>query len=207
MRAGRMVVPSTHKALVARSGRCAELYRRQFRAAPAYVPAIVGAARLPTAEKHRANLRLSRPVRDRAGAYREDQRVSVFTPAEIAYLRSQRLGRLATVNADGEPHVVPVGFRYNAEHDTIDIGGRGMGRSRKFRDAARYGRVAFVVDDVEPPGQVRGVEVRGRTEVLTEGGQEVNPNFDPQFIRIKPTRIVSWGIETDAFHPNNRVVG
>ncbi len=44
-----------------------------------------------------------------------------FTAAEIAYLQSQRLGRLATVNEKGDLHVVPVGFRYNADHDTIDI--------------------------------------------------------------------------------------
>ena len=50
--------------------------------------------------------------------------MSHFTPAEIEYIKSQRLGRLATVNSTGEPHVVPVGFRYNAELDTIDIGGQ-----------------------------------------------------------------------------------
>src|SRR4051794_30501098 len=46
--------------------------------------------------------------------------MSAFSEAEIAYLRSQRLGRLATVGPDSQPHVVPVGFRYNAEHDAIE---------------------------------------------------------------------------------------
>jgi hypothetical protein len=41
--------------------------------------------------------------------------VSVFRDAEIAYLGSQRLGRLATVGRDGMPHVVPVAFRYNRQ--------------------------------------------------------------------------------------------
>ena len=50
--------------------------------------------------------------------------MSHFTPAEIEYLKSQRLGRLATVNSKGEPHVVPVSFRYNAELDTIDTANR-----------------------------------------------------------------------------------
>ncbi|GAC1652982.1 MAG: hypothetical protein NVS4B12_24620 [Ktedonobacteraceae bacterium] len=62
--------------------------------------------------------------------------MSNFTQTEIDYLQSQRLGRLATVNEAGEPHVVPVSFRYNAELDTIDIGGHNMGKSKKFRDAA-----------------------------------------------------------------------
>ena len=43
--------------------------------------------------------------------------MSAFTEKEIEYLREQRLGRLATVNARGEPHVVPVAFRYNREAD------------------------------------------------------------------------------------------
>lgn len=39
--------------------------------------------------------------------------MSVFTDKELQYLQSARLGRLATVGADGMPHVVPTSFRYN----------------------------------------------------------------------------------------------
>ncbi|HEV7126022.1 MAG TPA: PPOX class F420-dependent oxidoreductase [Ktedonobacterales bacterium] len=134
--------------------------------------------------------------------------MSVFTAAEIEYLAGQRLGRLATVNAAGEPHVVPVGFHYNAELDTIDIGGHGIGKSRKFRDAARGGRVAFVIDDVLPPWQVRGIEVRGHAAALSEGGQHIRPNFDPELIRLTPARIISWGIDTHEMgQTNSRTVG
>ena len=136
--------------------------------------------------------------------------MSVFTPKEIEYMASQRLGRLATVSATGEPHVVPVAFRYNAELDTIDIGGHNIGQSKKFRDAARYGRVAFVVDDVLAPWQPRGIEIRGRSEVFTTGGQEIRPPFSPELIRLYPRRIIGWGIDTDvntnAFAPNSRTV-
>ncbi len=58
--------------------------------------------------------------------------MSNFILAEIEYLNSQRLGRLATVNSKSEPHVVPVSFRYSAELDTIDIGGRNITQSKKF---------------------------------------------------------------------------
>lgn len=133
--------------------------------------------------------------------------MSHFSPKELEYLQSQRLGRLATINAAGEPHVVPVGFRYNTDLDTIDLGGRFMGQSKKFRDAGRNERVAFVVDDFSPGGQPRGVEVRGRAQVLMTGGQEIRSGFDPEFIRIFPTRIVSWGIDTDPYHPSSRKVG
>jgi pyridoxamine 5'-phosphate oxidase family protein len=133
--------------------------------------------------------------------------MSTFTPAEVEYLQSQQLGRLATVNEGGEPHVVPVSFRYNAGLDTIDIGGHNLARSKKFRDAAKTGRAAFVVDDVLPPWRARGVEVRGRAEVFSEGGRQVNSGFDAELIRIFPTRIVGWGIDTDAFSANSRSVG
>ncbi|MDQ3284176.1 MAG: PPOX class F420-dependent oxidoreductase [Actinomycetota bacterium] len=133
--------------------------------------------------------------------------MSAFTRAEIEYLQGQQLGRLATVNESGEPHVVPTSFRYNASLDTIDIGGHNLGKSKKFRDVASTGRAAFVVDDVLPPWQARGVEVRGRAEVFSEGGEEVNSDFDAELIRLHPSRIVGWGIDTDPYHPNSRAVG
>jgi pyridoxamine 5'-phosphate oxidase family protein len=133
--------------------------------------------------------------------------VSAFSGAEIEYLRGQRLGRLATVNGKGEPHVVPVAFRYNAEHDTVDVGGHNiMGRSKKFRDARSTGRAAFVVDDVLPPWKPRGMEVRGRAEVFEEGRQGVNADFGAELIRLHPERVVGWGLDTDAYRPNGRSV-
>ena len=133
--------------------------------------------------------------------------MSTFTPAEIEYLQGQRLGRLATVNESGEPHVVPTSFRYNAELDSIDIGGHNLGKSKKFRDVARTGRAAFVVDDVLPPWQARGVEVRGWAEVFSGDGEKVNSDFDAELIRLHPSRIVGWGVDTDPYHPNSRSVG
>ena len=132
--------------------------------------------------------------------------MSVFTPAEIEYLKSQRLGRLATVNSKAEPHVVPVSFRYNPELDTIDIGGRNIAQSKKFRDAARYGRVAFVVDDVLPPWKPRGIEIRGRAEVFSTGGQEIIASFDPELIRVYPVRIIGWGIDSEGDPPPSRTI-
>jgi len=133
--------------------------------------------------------------------------MSVFTAAEREYLQSQRLGRLATVDATGALHVVPVGYRYNADHDSIDIGGGAFGQSKKYRDAARHGRVAFVVDDVPAPRQQRGVEVRGRVEAFTTGGEEaIRPGADPEFIRITAEHVASWGLDTSPFEPRGRDV-
>lgn len=124
---------------------------------------------------------------------------AVFTPSEIAYLKSQRLGRIATVGPNTQPHVVPVAFRYNPEQGTIDIGGHDFARRKKFRDVQGNPRVAFVVDDLASvnPWRPRGIEIRGEAEVLTAGGQEIVPGFDAEMFRITPKRIISWGLEAD----------
>jgi pyridoxamine 5'-phosphate oxidase family protein len=126
--------------------------------------------------------------------------MSSFTTAEIEYLQSQRLGRLATVNQKGDLHVVPVGFRYNPEHDTIDIGGLDIVPSKKYREALRHGRVAFVVDDVLPPWKPRFVEVRGTVQAFPEGGKEIVKDFVPDILRITPTYVVSLRINNDIVH-------
>ena len=122
--------------------------------------------------------------------------MSVFTNEEIEYLNSQLLGRLATVGPEGQPHVVPVSFRYNAQLDTIDIGGHDFARRKKYQDVQRNPRVAFLVDDMVSvdPWRPRGIEVRGEAEVLSSGGEALGPGFAPDMFRIRPRRIVSWGI-------------
>ena len=133
--------------------------------------------------------------------------MSTFTEQEISYLQEQRLGRLATVDGNGQPHVVPLSFQYNETLDTVDIGGHNLGKSKKFRDVGETGVAAFVVDDVLPPWQPRGVEVRGAAEALEAGGGEVNADFDDELIRIHPERIVGWGLDTNAYKPNSRSAG
>jgi pyridoxamine 5'-phosphate oxidase family protein len=119
-----------------------------------------------------------------------------LTDAEVNYLASQRLGRLATVDARSAPQNSPVGFRYNAGLGTIDIGGRAMGASRKFRNLAANPNVAFVVDDVVSvqPWTVRCVEIRGHAEALT-GQQPLMPGMSAEVIRIHPDRVISFGLE------------
>ena len=119
--------------------------------------------------------------------------------AEIAYLGTQRLGRLATVDRNGAPQNNPVGFAYNAELGTIDIGGRALAGTRKFRNVAAGSRVAFVVDDLPSvdPWRVRMVEIRGTAEALTGVPAEelYAPGLSPELIRVHPERVYSFGLE------------
>ncbi len=124
---------------------------------------------------------------------------SAFTDEELCYLTSKPgLARVATVGKDGTPHVVPVGmWSHNAELDAIDVTGRDFDQTKKFRDVARSGRAAIVVDDMvkldpserEAAGgwdsRPRGIEVRGSAEAIHE---------PEPLIRIHPERIVSWGL-------------
>src|SRR5205085_5238211 len=120
--------------------------------------------------------------------------MSKFTDIELEYLKTQRLGRLATVNKNGEPQIAPVTFRYNAELDTIDIGGLNMGETQKFRNVSHNGMASFVIDDIAPPFQPRGIEIRGHAEALHNGGQQISPDFSPALIRLAPQRIISWNL-------------
>ena len=87
--------------------------------------------------------------------------MSAFSEAELSYLLGERrLGRVATTGKDGTPHVVPVGWTYNAELDSIDVGGRELAQTKKYRDVERSGRAAIVIDD--PPARTRGDRARWR---------------------------------------------
>jgi pyridoxamine 5'-phosphate oxidase family protein len=118
-----------------------------------------------------------------------DRLTARFDADELAYLLGERrLGRLATVDADGQPHVVPVGWTYNAELGTIDVTGHSFAATKKYRNARVDPRVAFVVDDVLPPWRPRCVTVQGAAEAIPAplGGEAM--------IRIHPHAIVSWGL-------------
>jgi pyridoxamine 5'-phosphate oxidase family protein len=133
---------------------------------------------------------------------------STFTEAEIKYLESQPLGRIATADTKGRPHVMPVGVFYDTESQAIVIGATGgMSVSKKFRDAQRRPDVAVVVDDLASvdPWTPRGIEIRGRAETHTEGGEEMGERvgatfpFESAWIRIRPRRILAWGIDNGSF--------
>lgn len=124
--------------------------------------------------------------------------MSAFSGAELAYLRAERrLARLATVGPDGTPHITPVGM-WSVDPDTgvVEVTGHDFAATKKFRDVARTGRAAIVVDDVLPPFHPRGVEIRGRAEALSDP--------EPR-IRIHPERIVGWGLDDPAAGPGQRL--
>src|SRR5882757_5981724 len=100
-----------------------------------------------------------------------------------------------------------VGFDIDGEAGVINIRGRDMANTRKFRNVAANGKVAFVVDDIVSfdPWTVRCLEVRGVAEALT-GQIPPNPDMSGEVIRIHPRRIISWGLGPDGKQGSKRTV-
>jgi pyridoxamine 5'-phosphate oxidase family protein len=135
--------------------------------------------------------------------------VNAFTDKEMAYLREQRIGRLATVDSKGRPHVVPTGFNLDGDKGVLEIGAHDLpdrGQKRLYVSHIRANPyVAFVVDDLvtEPTWAPRGVSVRGPAQIHPEGSERLAPGFGPIWVEIVPESISAWGIDTSAYEPPN----
>ncbi|OIJ68612.1 PPOX class F420-dependent oxidoreductase [Streptomyces mangrovisoli] len=74
-------------------------------------------------------------------------------------LHGTRTGKLATVRADGSPHVTPVWFLLDGDEVVFNTAAVSM----KGRNLAHDGRVALCVDDDRPPYDF--VALRGRATI------------------------------------------
>jgi pyridoxamine 5'-phosphate oxidase family protein len=117
-----------------------------------------------------------------------------FTDSELAYLKtSAGWGGSRPSAPDGTPHVAPVGWSYNAEYNSIDIGGRRFEETKKYRDVQPVGELRFssmTWRSVEP-WRPRCIEVRGHTQVVDDPAP---------MIRIYPDRVVTWGFTERGRH-------
>src|SRR3954454_8203441 len=111
----------------------------------------------------------------------------IFNDAALGYLQSQRLARLATVSATGEPHVAAVGFRI--EGNDVVVGGLDLTKTRKYYNVKATGRASLVVDDLASvdPWRPRLVKVTGRADLGTD--DQGKPT-----IRIHPETVWSFGL-------------
>src|SRR3954463_4043186 len=127
----------------------------------------------------------------------------IFTETEFEYLKSQRLARIATVSAKGEPDVAPVGFRIDG--DVVVVGGLDLTKTRKYYNAKATGRASLVVDDLASvdPWRPRLVKVTGRADLGTD-------DRDQPTIRIHPETVWSFGLGEEGrpgFEGMKRTVG
>ncbi|MTD17275.1 hypothetical protein GIS00_25415 [Nakamurella sp. YIM 132087] len=92
------------------------------------------------------------------------------------YVRSRRWGRLATVSADGEPHVAPVGYVVS---DGIWF--HALVGSRRGRDISRGSRCSLCIDD----GLGDGEGYADRRGAVLYGGCELVAADDPRIPEVR----------------------
>ncbi len=116
-----------------------------------------------------------------------------FSEEEVAYLRAHGTARLATVDADGQPDVVPVAVEFDGTFFWVGGGGTVV-RTRKFRNvAAGNHKVSLVIDDLPSfdPFIARGIRIYGHAEQPFERVGMVGPGT---YMRITPTVSWSWNL-------------
>ena len=119
----------------------------------------------------------------------------MFSEAEINYLKSQVLVRIATVSKSGQPDVVPVGLEFDGKFFWVGSHGQDIFlRTHKYKNVKNGNKkVSLTVDDLESvdPWKPRCIKVNGTAEVEDHQGQ-----FGPgKYLKIVPKVSWSLGIE------------
>src|ERR1700677_72334 len=102
---------------------------------------------------------------------RRGGRIAMSAEELDAFLTSERTCRVATVSVDG-PHVTPLWFVWDGESLWLTS----IVASQRWTDLQRNGQVAVIVDAGEAYGDLRGVELRGRIEVVGDVPRTATPN-------------------------------
>jgi PPOX class probable F420-dependent enzyme len=89
-------------------------------------------------------------------------------------LQTARVARLATVDAQGQPHVVPIVFAYDGRRLFTPLDAKpkqvALDRLQRVKNIAANDQVAVVVDHYhEDWQQLAWVQLRGRAALITAG--------------------------------------
>ncbi|WP_330350442.1 pyridoxamine 5'-phosphate oxidase family protein [Streptomyces sp. NBC_00582] len=136
----------------------------------------------------------------------------MMSPGELdAFLTTQRTCRVATVSADGAPHVSALWFLWDGSALWL----YSVVRSKRWTQLTRDPRVAIVIDTGEEYESLRGVELSGAVEFVGESprtgelcaeldavetlfarknfGLDAMPHDGRHaWVRLKPEKVVSW---------------
>ncbi len=136
----------------------------------------------------------------------------VLTANQVAFLRSQRVGRLATVDTHGRPHVVPVCFAVVDDNVYIAIDEKPKrgdpAQLRRLRNIAHNPAVSLVADRYDEDWErLAWLQVRGTASLLSDPDERSRvlaalrmryPQYtamrleDRPIMRIVPVRCVGW---------------
>lgn len=128
----------------------------------------------------------------------------MLTEKETAYIESQRLARIATVTASGQPDVSPVDFDFDGQY--FYIGDGQNQNSRKFINVRNgNNKVAIAIDDFNPddPGDIRGFKLHGTADIVE---RDKGCAGSGSYLRIKPDVTWSWGVQAPVFQDGRFIV-
>ena len=139
--------------------------------------------------------------------------VDMFTSAEQKFIQHHRVGRLATADAAGVPHVIPVCFVCAANNIYITVDEKPKTSApktlKRLRNIAENTNVAMVVDEYDEDwSRLAWVLLRGHAKILANGNehtlaQKLLRGRYPQMLEMKLkslpviavrlTKVTSWG--------------
>ncbi len=129
---------------------------------------------------------------------------TMFSQKETDYLSSQPLARIATASSREDsiqPDVVPVGFDFDGEY--FYVSGMNLLKSTKYKNVQKNPIVALVVDDLKSmnPWEPRGIRIYGIADIVIrqDGYMRQTDHPSSTYIRIKPLKKWSWGIDAPVF--------
>ena len=140
-----------------------------------------------------------------------------LSAADDRFLRSARTGHLATANAMGQPHVIPVCFVFDGEaiYTVLDAKPKStpLRQLRRVRNILANPQVSLVVDHYEEDwSRLRYLLVLGVAVLLEEGEEwaraivmlrEKYPQYqgmdldESPVIKITPVRFVPWSSQPE----------
>jgi pyridoxamine 5'-phosphate oxidase family protein len=109
-----------------------------------------------------------------------------FTDNEVRYILERKLGRIAIVSAEQEPHIVPITYEFDGS--CFYLNGWNVTYGPRFTDVQPNGRVSLLIDDLTSATLwvPRGIEVTGKAEKLEKG--------ELSYLKITPLAKTSWGL-------------
>ena len=139
--------------------------------------------------------------------------MATLSPEAHAFIRSQRVARLATTDAAGRPHVVPVCFAFDGERFFSAIDQKPKATTplglKRVRNILANGNVALVLDRYrEDWEELAYLLVQGTARIIESGPEreraigllrEKYPQYremaleSAPIIEIVPRRTIQWG--------------
>ena len=139
--------------------------------------------------------------------------MSLFDPPIAAFVAAHRVARLATGDARGAPHVVPVCYAFDGSriYSAIDLKPKRAGGPplKRVRNILQNPLVALVIDDYsENWSTLAYVLIQGRAEVLEHGPERQRAEsllrekyaqyrellaVGCTILSIEPTSVAAWG--------------